>query len=42
MALPIDERVIIIVGLTAAVIVAVVVVRVLTGRLASNLSKRNS
>jgi hypothetical protein len=42
MALPIDERVIIIVGLTAAVIVVVVIVRVLTGRPWSNLSKENS
>jgi len=42
MALPIDQRVILIVGLTLAVIVAVVVVRVLTGRPWSNLSKRNS
>jgi len=40
MALPIDQRALLIVGLTAIVIVVVVVVRVLTGRPASNLSKR--
>ncbi|MDG6986021.1 MAG: hypothetical protein JRM73_04665 [Nitrososphaerota archaeon] len=32
MALPIDERVVLIVGLTAAVIVIVIAVRVMTGR----------
>ncbi len=42
MALPIDERIIIIVGLTLAVIIAVIIVRVLSGRPWSNLSKRNT
>lgn len=38
LALPVVERAVIIIGLTIIVIVAVVVVRVLTGRPASNLS----
>jgi len=37
MALPIDQRVIVIVGITAVIIVIVIVVRVLTGRKWSNI-----
>ena len=40
MALPIDQRVILIVGITAIIIVVVIVVRVLTGRPWSNLGSR--
>jgi len=37
MALPVDQRIILIVGLTVIVIVVVVLVRVLTGRPATNI-----
>ena len=36
--MPIDQRAILIIGLTAAVIVVVVVARILTGRKPTNLS----
>lgn len=41
MALPIDQRAILIVGITVVVIVVVMLVRVLSGRPASNLSSRS-
>lgn len=37
MALPIDQRIILIVGLTVIVIVVVMIVRVATGRRATNI-----
>jgi hypothetical protein len=37
MALPVDQRIILIVGVTVIVIVVVVLVRVLTGRPATNI-----
>ncbi|GEM_PF-5387129 len=41
MAVPIDERALLIIGLTVIIILVVVAVRVLTGRPASNLSRRS-
>ena len=40
MALPIDQRVILIVGITIVIIIVVIVARVLTGRPWSNISPK--
>jgi hypothetical protein len=40
MVLPLDERALLIIGLTVIIIIVVVAVRVLTGRPATNISKR--